>query len=1179
MQEDALVRAMQEDALVRTMQEDALVRTMDGFVDPVWYQMRYPDIIAAKLDPVRHFIRFGLKEGRDPNRYFDCSWYARQYPDVQVSGVHPLLHYLAAGAAELRNPHPRFDAAYYTDQHPEAAANPLLFHLRVGAARGYATEKMILIQDYLPSTQPPLHFSGSIVVDIIIPVYRGLSETRRCLQSVLADKHRPPGKIIVVDDKSPEPKLAAYLDRLSAAGRITLLRNRRNVGFVHSVNTGIAAAADHDVVLLNSDTEVPTGWLRRLVAHAYAAPRIATVSPLSNNATICSYPSNDGGPIVFGTTLHDVDELCRAANAGRHVEAPTTVGFSMYIRREALSQVGMFDAKRFGIGYGEENDFCCRATELGWTHRIACDTFVYHKGSVSFGEKAQTLPVGAMQRLLERHPSFTEQVARHVSRDDIGPYRFALTAALIAQSNLPVILMVSHNFGGGVRHHVGLLLERLQGKAHVLLLEASARGTVLSVPVLPGHPSLALPADRIDDLLKILRYCRVGRVHIHHLLGMDMDVQSLIHRLGTPFDVTVHDNYAICPQMYLLPSPRSLYCNEPAPAGCNACIAALPSHGARDILSWRAEKAWQFQEADRVFCPSADTLSRLQRFGLGARAILAPHEPVADTTWPLNVVGPKDGPLRVAVLGVLADHKGARSVAAVAEAVDPTSIEFVVIGRTESNFPQPSLARLTVTGAFKEAELPGLIDSVAPHVIWFPGSAPESFSYTLSAAIASGVAIAATSIGSFPERLANRPFTWLAGQRTSPDGWIALFNEIRAALPGKPVTGTPARRPQVEDFYASHYLLPNEPAGPAYPMRLRSRLRRPVVVVVPERFSTGAATPCAFIRLLQPLDHPAINDAFDVVVTNTEGVQKYEADIIVTQRYALPTVQAAEALIRHAKKTKATLLYDLDDDLLNIGHDHPEAMQLRPKAKTVRCMVDQADALWVSTAALKDQLAPIRSDSLVVPNGLDERLWIAAPPYEQPAFGPVRILCMGTTTHERDFAMIAPALQRLKEELGADIEIDIIGMTGSADLPAGVSRLELPQHSVQSYPGFVHWLVSQQPGWHIGLAPLLDTPFNRSKSAIKTMDYAALGMAVLASDVPAYRGSVADGSGLQLVDNDPKAWHRALHWLVRDHQLRRSAAIGARQAFLVTGTLASQATARRDAWLRLLNRRRVRKAA
>ena len=60
----------------------------------------------------------------------------------------------------------------------------------------------------------------------------------------------------------------------------------------------------------------------------------------------------------------------------------------MYVRRAALTDIGLFDADTFGHGYGEENDFCVRASARGWRHLLACDTFVYHEGSVSFGANA-----------------------------------------------------------------------------------------------------------------------------------------------------------------------------------------------------------------------------------------------------------------------------------------------------------------------------------------------------------------------------------------------------------------------------------------------------------------------------------------------------------------------------------------------------------------------------------------------------------------------------------------------------------------------------------------------------------------------------------------------------------------------------------------------------------------------
>ncbi|MDV7398939.1 glycosyltransferase, partial [Arthrospira platensis SPKY1] len=62
-------------------------------------------------------------------------------------------------------------------------------------------------------------------IDILVPVYRGLAETRRCLESILKHPQQQPYELIVIDDAGPEPALTAYLDELVAARRITLLRH------------------------------------------------------------------------------------------------------------------------------------------------------------------------------------------------------------------------------------------------------------------------------------------------------------------------------------------------------------------------------------------------------------------------------------------------------------------------------------------------------------------------------------------------------------------------------------------------------------------------------------------------------------------------------------------------------------------------------------------------------------------------------------------------------------------------------------------------------------------------------------------------------------------------------------------------------------------------------------------
>ena len=1143
--------------------EAALARVLEGFFDPEFYRARYPDVVSTQRDPLRHFITWGAAEGRDPNPWFDSMWYSRRYADVGASGIHPLLHYLQAGAAEGRDPHPRFRVAWYVEQHPEAARNPLLFHLRVGKKNGWPTEKPVSIGDYLPVESQPALVDGGDPVDVIIPVYRGLEQTRRCLTSVLDDPDRqkgrmPNGRVIVIDDRSPEPELSAWLDELARGGRIVLHRNRRNLGFVASVNRGMALAGRHDVVLLNSDTEVASGWLHRLAAHARRTPRIASISPFSNNATICGYPGNIGGPMPPGRGVGDMDQACQIANAGRAVDVPTTVGFCMFIARAALDEVGDFDAKTFGRGYGEENDFCLRATALGWRHLLACDTFVYHEGSVSFGTETEVRANQAMDILLQRYPSYLRDVARHANDDAVAPYRFAATAAWMRRSGLPVILMVSHALGGGIPRHIDDVIHRLSGRANVLLLSATPQGVELSVPGLTDHPVLPLAPDRIDDLANWLGAAGISRVHVHHLAGVAMDIRTLIHRLGVPFDVTIHDYYTICPQTNLLPQPDGPYCGEPGPASCNACIANRPAYDAREILSWRRSMNWLFLDAARVLCPSQDTYDRLVRYGLARHAIVAPHEPVAPGPWPVRATMVRGGRLRVVILGTLAAHKGAALVSGLAESDRGETLDLRLIGDVEAGFPAPARPFIAIGGAYDDADLPGLIAEANPHVIWFPAHWPEVYSFTLSAAIAAGLPIAATDIGAFPERLLDRPLTWLAAPDATPGKWLGVFQDIRDSLARRAPADATARRAAAVDFYADAYLDSPKP-------RARRAKPRKRIVVIPERLGRDVLSPCAYIRLLQPLDHPAIAGDFDVLIApSVEAALLESADIFATQRYALPGVPAADALAAHARRIGARLLYDIDDDLTRIPADHPDADTLRPRAALVRRMLKHADAVWTSTEALAARLPGTKRPPIVVPNGLDERIWAAAPARERLLHRPIRILCMGTATHDGDYALIEPALERLKSEFGDRVVIDVLGVTSQPRLASGLNRLGVPLQASLSYPGFVNWL-TRHPGWDIGLAPLLDTAFNRGKSAIKTLDYAALGLAVLASDVPVYRGSLAEGPGGMLVANDETSWFLALSELVRNpgrcHELGDAALAGFRRE----GTLGSQAAARRKA--------------
>jgi GT2 family glycosyltransferase len=268
------------------------------------------------------------------------------------------------------------------------------------------------------------------MIDVIVPVYGGEDATKRCLASVLACVQRLPMRVVVVDDATPEPAIAAFVDALAADGRIELVRHAHNLGFVASVNRAMALHPDRDVVLLNSDTEVANDWLDRLAACAARDAHIATVTPFSNQATICSYPFEGWNAGVPGTLgLASLDRTFARANAGACADLPTAVGFCMYIKRACLDAIGAFDEERFGRGYGEENDFCMRARAAGWRSVVAADVFVFHEGGVSFAGEREALMRSATAALVARHPRYVVDVSAFIAADPLRRFRATIDDA------------------------------------------------------------------------------------------------------------------------------------------------------------------------------------------------------------------------------------------------------------------------------------------------------------------------------------------------------------------------------------------------------------------------------------------------------------------------------------------------------------------------------------------------------------------------------------------------------------------------------------------------------------------------------------------------------------------------------------------------------------------------------
>jgi GT2 family glycosyltransferase len=257
---------------------------------------------------------------------------------------------------------------------------------------------------------------------VIVPVFNAYEHLVVCLES-LARNLPSNAQLLLMDDASTDarvyPFLQSWVDEETSCRR--LVRHEQNRGFVATANHGMRLAGT-DVVLLNSDTEVTSGWLEHLADCLASDRSIATATPWSNNGEIVSIPvfcAANPAPENPETIAGII------ASCGRpdYPVMPTAVGFCMAISLHTIKLVGVFDELTFGLGYGEENDFCQRAERAGLRNVLCDNAYVVHHGGASFVPLGLKPDESSMQRLLAKHPDYLNKVSEFIRTDPLAGRR------------------------------------------------------------------------------------------------------------------------------------------------------------------------------------------------------------------------------------------------------------------------------------------------------------------------------------------------------------------------------------------------------------------------------------------------------------------------------------------------------------------------------------------------------------------------------------------------------------------------------------------------------------------------------------------------------------------------------------------------------------------------------------
>ncbi|WP_291276084.1 glycosyltransferase, partial [Flavobacterium sp.] len=254
-------------------------------------------------------------------------------------------------------------------------------------------------------------------VTIVIPIYKDWTTLELCIGSLI--NYCPKDvRVLLVNDCSEE---ADYLEekinsKISGHVQFEYFRNDKNLGFVKTCNRAVFELdkTDNDILLLNSDTEVTENFLSELYTILHAQNQHGVVCPRSNNATLLTFPIFEHAEIDTYSKEEQIQLFVQTSKLlPRFHVIPTAVGFCMLIKRSLIVNFGLFD-EVYDKGYHEENDFCMRISQYGYSIICANHALVLHYESKSFGLKEKSVRDKKNDKILKkRYPYYEDSIQEY----------------------------------------------------------------------------------------------------------------------------------------------------------------------------------------------------------------------------------------------------------------------------------------------------------------------------------------------------------------------------------------------------------------------------------------------------------------------------------------------------------------------------------------------------------------------------------------------------------------------------------------------------------------------------------------------------------------------------------------------------------------------------------------------
>ena len=946
-------------------------------------------------------------------------------------------------------------------------------------------------------------------VDVIVPVYNGLEYFDALFSGI--EKTKVPYRLIIVNDKSPDPEVGKYLEKYAAEhDNVVLLNNETNMGFLPSVNRALKMAENH-VALVNTDVEVPEEWLERLMLPIFAKEKIATTTPFTTCGTICSFPDFCRDNKLFeGMPLWEIDDEFRMIRP-QYPAMPTGVGFCMGMNLKAIQEVGLLDEENFGKGYGEENDWCQRAIAAGYENVHVDNLFVYHKHGGSFpSEEKQRLLKEHSEALLRKHPDYNKDTADYCRRDPLRPVRLYVEMKLLNRKlDVPTIVAFDHDLGGGATAY---LVEKRR-----LALREGYRFVTIRYNIVSNRFYFTYQYKQYEmeffanDLETALgELMRVDEIWINELVtyqnlyGTLERILRLKREQGAKLLMLLHDFFALCPAVNLIDA-EGKYCGVPSCEVCDKCIPDNRSNACTEYGTgtlWRTKFREFLSNCDEIRAFSDDTARLFKRAYPDVYNLhVIPHAPHYLPAVKKNKKTTET--FNIGLIGVLCYKKGLEVVKALAGYIEENelNIRLRLIGTSDEEIESPVFSQ---TGRYSREEIPRLTLEQDIDMFLIPSVWPETFSYTTSEIISMGFPVAVLPVGAPVERV-KRYEKGLVLKNEQPENIVEEMISLWKTLGGNelPVENRKILFVGEEISFASRYRV--------------EHFREQLIL-------NGYAS--KFIQMDQ---------------TEQEKIEEYTAVVM----YRCSKLMEAEMLANRAKAAGIPVYYDVDDlvfDYEKISGLHflkgSEYSDFRTTTDRIHGCMEFCDGYFTSTETLAGEIREEFPGKPVVINRncmSMEMEVLSHEAVEQTDKDKDRIYIgylSGSKTHDQDFAQVEAALLEVMQR-HPEVYLKLVGVLDE-------SGMEPVQNCIEKLP-FMDWrqLPGVIAGLDINLMPLENSLFHCCKSENKWTEAALVKVPSVMSRNREMEYVIENGKDGWMCATKEE-WVSALESLVTDEKARKA---------------------------------------